>query len=515
MSAGRSFFITTPIYYANDLPHLGHAYTTVACDVTARFMRLDGQRVRFLTGTDEHGQKVEQSARAAGLSPREFVDRVSAAFREMNRLLDISHDDFIRTTEPRHIRAVEAIWRELERRGEIYLGRFAGWYSVRDEAFYDEGELVDDPDGRRAPTGAAVEWLEEENYFFRLCAWQDRLLAFYDANPDAIAPRSRRNEVMSFVRAGLRDLSISRTGFSWGIPVPGDPGHVIYVWLDALTNYISALGYPDTDSVDFSTFWPADLHMVGKDIVRFHAVYWPALLMAAGLAPPRRVFAHGWWTVESQKMSKSLGNFINPSHLVATYGLDPVRYFLLRELPFGSDGDFSHRAVVGRLNGDLANDFGNLAQRVLVMINRECAARVPAPEAFSAADTALLNGARGLLEKVRESVSEQAFHLALEAIWRVVGAANRYVDEQAPWALRDSEPARMRTVLYTLAETIRHLAILAQPFVPGAAARLLDQLAVPEAARSFAALTAASLVPGTRLPRPEGVFPRLVAAPAG
>jgi methionyl-tRNA synthetase len=515
MSAGRSFFITTPIYYVNDLPHLGHAYTTVACDVAARFMRLDGRRVRFLTGTDEHGQKVERSARAAGLSPQEFVDRVSGAFREMNRLLDISHDDFIRTTEPRHIRAVEAIWRELERRGEIYLGRFAGWYSVRDEAFYDEDELVDGPDGRRAPTGAEVEWLEEENYFFRLSAWQDRLLAFYEANPDAIAPRSRRNEVISFVTAGLRDLSISRTGVSWGIPVPGNPGHVIYVWLDALTNYISALGYPDTASADFSAFWPVDLHMVGKDILRFHAVYWPAFLMAAGLAPPRRVFAHGWWTVEGQKMSKSLGNFIAPQHLVATYGLDPVRYFLLRELPFGSDGDFSHRAVVGRLNGDLANDFGNLAQRVLVMINRECAARVPAPEAFSAADRALLDGARGLLEKVRECVSEQAFHLALEAIWRVVGAANRYVDEQASWALRASEPSRMRTVLYTLAETIRHLAILAQPFVPGAAGRLLDQLAVPEAARSFAALPAAALVPGTPLPRPEGVFPRLVAARDG
>jgi methionyl-tRNA synthetase len=511
MSAGRPFFITTPIYYVNDLPHLGHAYTTVACDAVARFMRLDGRQVRFLTGTDEHGQKVEQSARAAGIPPQGFVDRISTAFREMNRLLDISHDDFIRTTEPRHIRAVEAIWRELERRGEIYLGRFAGWYSVRDEAFYDEGELADG----KAPSGAAVEWLEEENYFFRLSAWRDRLLAHYDANPDAIAPRSRRNEVISFVKAGLKDLSISRTGFTWGIPVPGNSKHVIYVWLDALTNYITALGYPNTESADFSSFWPADLHMVGKDIVRFHSVYWPALLMAAGLAPPRRVFAHGWWTVEGQKMSKSLGNFIAPQHLVAAYGLDAVRYFLLRELPFGSDGDFSHRAVVGRLNGDLANDFGNLAQRVLVMINRECAAGVPEPEAFSAADMALLSGARGLVEKLRAHVSEQAFHLALEAIWRVVGEANRYVDEQAPWALRGTRPARMKTVLYTLAETVRHLAILTQPFVPAAAARLLDQLAVPAAARSFRALAQAPLVPGTRLPKPEGVFPRLVEARAG
>ena len=345
MTADRPYFLTTPIYYVNDLPHLGHAYTTVACDVLARFMRLDGRNVRFLTGTDEHGQKVERSAQARGLTPQQFADGISGAFRDMGRLLNISNDDFIRTTEPRHIRGVQALWRELESRGEIYLGRFAGWYSVRDEAFYDESELIAGPNGTKlAPSGAEVEWLEEENYFFRLSAWQDRLLAWYDAHPDAIAPRSRRNEVISFVRGGLKDLSISRTSFSWGIPVPGDPHHVIYVWLDALVNYITALGYPETQSREFSTFWPADLHMVGKDILRFHTVYWHAFLMAAGLEPPRRVFAHGWWTVEGQKMSKSLGNFIPPDELVDKYGLDPVRYFMLRELPFGSDGDFSHRA---------------------------------------------------------------------------------------------------------------------------------------------------------------------------
>jgi methionyl-tRNA synthetase len=506
MTTDRPFFITTPIYYVNDLPHLGHAYTTIACDVVARFMRLDGRRVKFLTGTDEHGQKVEQSARAAGLSPQELTDRNSAGFREMTRLLGISNDDFIRTTEPRHIGGVEVLWKELERRGEIYLGPFAGWYSVRDEAFYDESELVDG----KAPTGAEVEWLEEENYFFRLSAWQDRLLAFYEANPDAIAPRSRRNEVISFVKGGLRDLSISRTSFTWGIPVPGNAKHVIYVWLDALVNYITAIGYPDTEYGDFSVFWPADLHMVGKDILRFHTVYWPAFLMAAGLPPPCRVFAHGWWTVEGQKMSKSLNNFIPPKQLVDTYGLDPVRYFLLRELPFGSDGDFSHRAVVGRLNGDLANDFGNLAQRVLVMINRNCGGCVPEPGAFEAADTELLDAVRGLLETVRAHVSEQAFHLALEATWRVVGEANQYVDEQAPWALSRSDPARMHTVLYTLAETLRHLAILVQPFVPGSAGLLLDQLAVPETGRCFTALAGEPLRPGTRLPKPEGIFPRFV-----
>jgi methionyl-tRNA synthetase len=515
MTAAKPFFVTTPIYYVNDTPHLGHAYTTVAADALARFMRLDGRRVKFLTGTDEHGQKVERSAQALGLSPQEFTDRVSAAFREMDRLFDISNDDYIRTTEARHIRGVQALWRELERRGEIYLGRFAGWYCVRDEAFYDESELVDGPNGTRvAPTGAEVEWVEEDNYFFRLSAWQDRLLAWYEANPEAVAPRSRRNEVISFVRSGLKDLSVSRTGFSWGIPVPGDPKHVIYVWLDALINYITAIGYPDTADSEFVAFWPADLHIVGKDIVRFHAVYWPAFLMAAGLEPPRRVFAHGWWTVEGQKMSKSLNNFIPPKQLVDTYGLDPARYFLLRELPFGSDGDFSHRAVVGRLNGDLANDFGNLAQRVLVMINRNCGARVPDHGQLECADSALLEAARDLLETVRGHVSEQAFHLALEAIWRVVGDANRYVDEQAPWALSRSDPARMHTVLYTLAETLRRLAILAQPFVPGAAGKLLDQLAVPEEARDFAVLIASPLAPGTPLPKPEGIFPRFVEAPA-
>jgi len=515
MSTDRPFFVTTPIYYVNDTPHLGHAYPTVAADVLARFMRLDGRRVKFLTGNDEHGQKVERSAQALGLTPLQFADRVSAAFREMDRLLDISYDDYIRTTEERHIRGVQALWQELERRGEIYLGRFAGWYCVRDEAFYDESELIDGPDGRRAPTGAEVEWLEEENYFFRLSAWQERLLAFYEAHPDAIAPRSRRNEVISFIRAGLKDLSISRTSFSWGIPVPENPNHVIYVWLDALTNYITALGYPSTQNQEFSTFWPTVLHIVGKDIVRFHAVYWPAFLMAAGLEPPCRIFAHGWWTVEGEKMSKSLGNGIPPDVLVDRYGADSARYFLLRELPFGNDGDFSHRAVVGRLNGDLANDFGNLAQRVLVMINRDCGAQVPEPATFSSADAALRNAAHGLLETVRQHVCEQAFHLALEAIWRVVADANRYVDEQAPWVLRRADETRMRTVLYTLAEVIRHLGILTQPFIPGAACKLLDQLAVPDAARRFVALDATPLVPGTPLPKPEGIFPRFVEAKAG
>ena len=504
------FYVTTPIYYVNDAPHIGHAYTTLACDVLARFMRLDGREVKFLTGTDEHGQKVAKSAKAAGMDPQAFTDKVSRNFRALSGALNFTNDDFIRTTEPRHVAACQRLWERLVASDNIYLGKYAGWYAVRDEAFYTESELTDGPGGRKiAPSGAEVEWVEEPSYFFRLSAWQDKLLDHYARNPDAILPESRRNEVLSFVRSGLRDLSVSRTTFDWGVPVPGDPDHVMYVWIDALTNYITAVGYPDEENDDFTKFWPADLHMVGKDILRFHAVYWPAFLMAAGVAPPKRVFAHGWWTNEGQKISKSLGNAIDPLALVETYGLDQVRYFLLREVPFGNDGDFSHRAMVGRMNNDLANDFGNLAQRVLSMIAKNCAAAVPQPGDPTDADEALLGQARALHGRLRGEYRAQAFHRALEATWEVVSAANRYVDEQAPWALKKSDPPRMATVLYVLAETVRHLAILAQPVMPDAMARMLDQLAVPEDKRGFAALGEA-LAPGTALPKPQGVFPRYV-----
>ena len=368
-----AYYITSPIYYVNDAPHIGHAYTTLACDALARFKRLDGYDVKFLTGTDEHGQKVERSAANAGIEPQAFTDKVSQNFRDLAQVMNFSNDDFIRTTEPRHITSSQAIWNALLHAGEIYLGTYSGWYAIRDEAFYGEDELSAGADGKRtAKSGAEVDWVEEPSYFFKLSAWQDRLLKFYDENPDFIAPRTRRNEVISFVKSGLDDLSISRTSFKWGVPVPNDAQHIMYVWLDALTNYITAVGYPDKDCSDFSTYWPANIHMVGKDILRFHAVYWPAFLMGAGLPPPKRVFAHGWWTNEGQKISKSVGNVIDPTHLVEIYGLDQVRYFLLREVPFGNDGDFSHRAIVGRSNGDLANDFGNLGQRVLSMIAKNC-----------------------------------------------------------------------------------------------------------------------------------------------
>jgi methionyl-tRNA synthetase len=507
MSGRDSYYITTPIYYVNDSPHIGHAYTSLACDVLARFMRLDGKDVLFLTGTDEHGQKVEKSAAAAGVAPQDFADRVSQNFRDLAKRMNFSNDDFIRTTEPRHITAAQALWDKLTEKGEITLGSYAGWYSVRDEAFYGESELVNG----KAPTGADVEWVEEPSYFFRLSAWGDRLLEFYDANPDFIAPRSRRNEVVSFVKSGLRDLSVSRTSFSWGIPVLSDPKHVQYVWLDALANYITEVDYPDLASEKWRQYWPADLHMVGKDILRFHAVYWPAFLMAADLAPPKRIFAHGWWTNEGQKISKSLGNVIDPLRLIETYGLDPLRYFLLREVPFGHDGDFSHAQMIKRINTDLANDLGNLAQRVLSMINKNCGGRVPEPGPLAPADETLLAAARGLFATVRAELAEQAFHRALEAIWTVISDSNRYVDEQAPWTLRKTDQARMASVLYVLAETVRHLAILVQPVMPDSAAKLLDQLAVAADRRGFGALTPAdALKPGTELPPPTGVFPRYV-----
>jgi methionyl-tRNA synthetase len=516
MGGAQSFFITTPIYYVNDKPHIGHAYTTVACDVLARFKRLDGFDVKFLTGTDEHGQKVEKSAEAAGVAPKALADQNSANFRELAQILGCSNDDFIRTTEERHKIACQALWNKLVEKGEIYLGAYEGWYSVRDEAFYAEDELVPGPNGSKlAPTGAPVEWVKEPSYFFRLSAWGDRLLKWYEDNPDAVGPASRRNEVMSFVKGGLQDLSVSRTSFKWGIPVPGDDAHIMYVWLDALTNYLTAVGYPNK-SGEFARYWPNVMHMVGKDIVRFHAVYWPAFLMAADITPPKRVFAHGWWTNEGQKISKSLGNVIDPLSLITSYGLDQVRYFLLREVPFGNDGDFSHRAMMMRMNSELANDYGNLVQRVLSMIGKNCAAQVPAYGAFTPEDDEMLGSAHALLPKLRESMDKQLYHEGLEAIWMVVRAANGYVDRQAPWTLKKTDPARMGTVLWVLAETIRHLALITQPFMPTSSGKILDQLAIAADKRDFAAFGPASaLVSGTPLPTPQGVFPRFVEETQG
>ena len=521
MAAGQSkktpFYITTAISYVNGPPHLGHAYEAISTDVIARFKRLDGYDVWFLTGTDEHGQKVAKTAREAGKEPQELCDEIAALFQQMTADLNISNDEFIRTTEPRHYESSKAIWQKLVDNGDIYLGNYEGWYSVRDEAFVDEDELTKaDDGGLRAPSGAEVEWMEFPSYFFRLSAYQDKLLAHYKANPSFIQPDFRRNEVVSFVASGLRDLSVSRTTFDWGVPVPGDEAHVMYVWLDALTNYITAVGYPDVESPKYRTYWPADVHVIGKDIARFHAVYWPAFLMSAGVELPKQVFGHGFLTIEGEKMSKSVGNVVTHTDLVDEFGLDQVRYFLMREVPYGNDGSFSREAIIHRINGDLANDFGNLAQRVLSMIAKNCEGKVPEAGPLKPDDDALLEASRAALPAMQAEMDKRAIHKALEVVWRVIAASNRYLDAQAPWALRKTDPERMATVLWVAAEAIRHLAILAQPVAPDAAARLLDQLAVPAEVREFAHLTAEhALAAGTALPKPEGVFPRFVEdAPA-
>ena len=493
-------YITTPIYYVNDKPHIGSAYTTLACDTNARFWRLQSKDVKFLTGTDEHGQKVEKAAEAANIKPQDFVDTVSQSFRYLVDKMEVTNDDFIRTTEPRHIKAAQALWTRLIDNGAIYLGEYAGWYAIRDEAFYAESELVNG----KAPTGADVEWVTEPSYFFKLSAYQDQLLAYYKTHPNFIAPESRRNEVIRFVEGGLLDLSVSRTSFKWGVPVPGDDKHIMYVWLDALTNYMTALGYPDEESSDFKTFWPEAVHVVGKDILRFHAVYWPAFLLAAELPLPRQVFAHGWWTNEGVKISKSLGNTIDPIELIDTFGIDAVRYFLLREVSFGQDGDFSRQALINRLNSDLANAYGNLVQRVLSFIYKSTDAIVPEPGKLTKEDSVFLD----LPKQFPPSIDVMQLNRYAEGVWALIAKANQYVDEHKPWGLKKTDPERMNTVLYILADFIRQIAILTQPLVPVASTKILDQLAVAKSDRLFSSLEKA-ILPGTKLPEPVGVFPRV------
>jgi methionyl-tRNA synthetase len=507
-----SYYITTAISYPNDAPHIGHAYEAVATDALARFRRLQGRDVFFLTGTDEHGIKMLQTAKAQGISPAELADRNTPKFREMVRVLECSNDDFISTREERHKRSCQELWRRMQAAGDIYLDKYAGWYSVRDEAYYDESELKEGAEGKKlSPQGTPVEWVEEESYFFRLSAYQDKLLAYYDAHPEFIGPSARANEVKSFVRGGLQDLSISRTTFDWGIPVPSDSKHIMYVWVDALTNYITGVGFPDEESETFKRYWPADVHIIGKDIIRFHAVYWPAFLMSAGVAPPKRVFSHGFLYSRGEKMSKSIGNVVDPFVLTKEFGADQLRYFLLREVPFGQDGNYSREAIIQRINSDLANDLGNLAQRSLSMIAKNCAGGVPKPGALTSADEMMLAAADGALAPVGEAIDDFAIHRALEIVWALVADANRYFAGEEPWAHKKTNPERMETILYVTAEVTRQIAILVQPVIPKGAARLLDQLGVSEDARDFALLgPKGRLKPGTQLSPPAPVFPRYV-----
>lgn len=496
---GDPFYITTAISYPNGRPHIGHAYEAIAADAIARYHRLSGRDVFFMTGTDEHGLKMAQTAKARGLSPRALADEMSCHFREMDEAFNISFDRFIRTTEPDHYTASQAIWRAMQANGDIYLGRYEGWYSVREEAFFGEDELGEGEGGERlSPNGTPVEWTVEESWFFRLSAYADRLLAYYEAHPEFILPEGRRNEVVSFVRGGLADLSISRASFDWGVPVPDSPDHVMYVWVDALINYLTGAGYPDDPAR-----WPADLHLIGKDIVRFHAVYWPAFLMSAGLALPRQVFGHGFLLNRGEKMSKSVGNVVDPIEMARTYGVDQLRYFLLREVSFGQDGSYSHEAIVTRCNADLANGLGNLAQRCLSIIAKQ-GAQVPQP---GPAHDQLGLGA--LAARIDEAMRDLALHRALEIVWDGVALANRYFADMAPWSLRKEDAAMADGVLYWTAEAVRILAILARWAIPDSADKLLDLLGQAPEARDFAAL-ARPLVPGTSLPPPQGVFPRWV-----
>jgi methionyl-tRNA synthetase len=505
------YYITTAIAYPNGVPHIGHAYEAIATDALARFQRLDGKDVFFLTGTDEHGLKMVQTAEAEKLPTKEVATRNAARFKDMDERLNVSFDRFIRTTEEQHHRSSQEIWRRMAANGDIYLDSYAGWYSVRDEAYYAEDETVIADNGVRVgPQGTPVDWVEEKSYFFKLSAYQDRLLKLYETQPDFIGPDSRRNEVISFVKGGLRDLSISRTTFDWGVKVPSDPEHVMYVWVDALTNYITGVGFPDERDANWR-YWPADVHIIGKDIIRFHAVYWPAFLMSAGIAVQKRVYAHGFLFNRGEKMSKSVGNVVDPFNLADQYGVDQMRYFFLREVPFGQDGNYNHEAIVARINADLANDLGNLAQRSLSMISKQLGGVLPEPGAFSETDRAILAEADAMIGAARVAMATQQIHQWLNTVWATVAEANRYFAGEAPWALAKTDSARQKTVLYVTAEVVRQIAILTQPVMPAASAKLLDALGVPANARQFSALGGATrIAPGTVLPPPAAVFPRYI-----
>jgi methionyl-tRNA synthetase len=498
----KTAYITTPIYYPSGNPHLGSAYTSTACDVWARFKRMDGFDTLFLTGTDEHGLKIQRSAEKAGLETQVYLDGINEKFREISTIMNLSNDDFIRTTETRHKEIAIQMWQKLEKNGYIYKSKYSGWYSVSDETYYTEEQLVDckSPD-----SGHEVEWVEEESYFFKMSAFEEKLLTFYEENPNFIQPISRKNEVVSFVKSGLEDVSISRTTFDWGVPVPGDDKHVMYVWVDALTNYLSALGWPDGEKMKY---WPA-VHVVGKDILRFHAIIWPAILMAADIPLPKMIFAHGWWTSEGKKMSKSFGNVVDPKEITDMYGTDQVRYFILREISFGNDGDFSKDRLVERINSDLANSLGNLFQRVLSMIAKNVG-HVPEYINLTDEDNIYIQKFDNIIADVRQDMENLQFHKALERTWQVIYGANQYMDAQEPWMLRKSDEVRMKTVLRVLMESFKYITALIKPFMPEAAEKFETQLSWN--VTTYPELESAdffSMQESTAIDKPSGVFMRI------
>ncbi len=468
-----SFYITTPIYYTNDVPHIGHAYTTIACDILARYNKLLGKEVYFLTGTDEHGQKVEKSAKDANVNPKEFVDKLSINFKKLVLDLDCEIDDFIRTTEPRHIKAAQFLWNKLLENDQIYLSNYEGWYSIRDEAFYLENELTKVDGKFKTKSGSSVEWVKEESYFFKLSKWEDKLIQFYENNPDAISPKTRYNEVLSFIKGGLKDLSISRTTFEWGVKVPNNNKHVMYVWIDALCNYLTSIGYPDINNDKFIKFWPA-IHIVGKDILRFHAVFWPAFLMAADIDPPKKIYAHGWWTNEGQKISKSIGNVIDPYEIINEFGLDQFRYFLFREVPFGNDGDFSKKSIANRVNADLSNNFGNLVQRISTFIVKNCNSSINPTNNLNNDDKELIKNLDKKFNDYKNYMNNQQIDKSIKSVMELLSLTNVYVDEQAPWSLKKTDKERMQVVLFVVVNIIIKSSIMLFPIIPKSTKKILS-----------------------------------------
>ena len=503
--SNKNFYVTTPIYYVNDIPHIGHAYTSFAADTLARYKNLSGYNVFFLTGTDEHGQKVEESANKKKISPIEFTNEVSLKFKELTNTLSLTNNDFIRTSEKRHKEYVQKIWKKIMKNGDIYLGNYKGWYSIRDENFISENEIKNDENNNKlGPSGDILKWVEEPSYFFKLSKWRDRLLKFYKSNENFIMPKSRYNEVVKFVEGGLSDLSISRNSFDWGIKVPESPEHVIYVWLDALFNYISAISNEDS----LKRFWPADFHIVGKDILRFHAVYWPAFLLSANLAVPKSIYAHGWWTIEGQKMSKSIGNVVDPNEIVYKYGSDQIRFFLLKEIPFGEDGNYSEELLVTRINSELANGLGNLFQRVLSMLNKYFDGILPELNNINSEDQNLLSLPQNTLKDIDKHMNSLQFNLAIDAIWKIIRTANAYVDTTEPWTLYKKNKKRLETVLYILTNTIYKIAILIQPFLPNCSKNMLAQLKQDKNLK-FVDIDN-NLDSGLKLDKPTILFPRII-----
>ncbi len=470
----KNFFITTPIYYPSAKPHMGHAYSSIVSDVIARFKRLDGYNVQFLTGTDEHGLKIQRAAEDRGLDPKKFCDEISKTFRNLSKTLNLSNTDFIRTTEDRHIKSVQNLWNILEKKDQIYLSKYSGWYSVSDEAFYSDNEIKEENGiNISIASGSKVEWVEEESYFFKLSKWENKLLKFYEENPKFILPNSRRNEVISFVKSGLKDLSVSRKSFSWGIKVPNNKDHVIYVWLDALTNYISALNYPDTKDIKYKNYWPADIHMIGKDILRFHAIYWPAFLLAADLPPPKRVYGHGWILSGDEKMSKSKGNILDPLEIVDKYGIDSLRFYLLKEVSFGNDGSITQEKLENCINSDLANNYGNLCQRVISFNEKNCNLKIPNSINFEKDDLKLLNKVSDNITKLRTYIDNQELSVYTNFIIDCLFDANKYFNDQEPWK-KKSDTVRLNTIVYVSLEIIRKVSILLNPIIPDSSLKVLD-----------------------------------------